>query len=393
MAHNNWWDIVSKNPASSLAYGEKFVPAQNWIDAAEKNLSLIEKHCQRKELAYSSAALFLIRALISAPTIEQCADIHILLKNNDHLLRQFHIQLSKESQFVTASSPPLNSEIVDEKDFSQVREIAQKIKLDGFAVWPKMFVDDRSFHSTKQFGLDLHQEFLASIPTSTGEYDNDTDTPGRINSRNGGYFFMGAGLNDQGRYRTHFPGNIFPTGIPQVDLFHNHPKVKAVIDHYFEAPSKEVYMLYEHLKPAMEEQIWHRDGLTDQLKVMVLLDDVTDTDGPLHVLRGSHKAHDFLFPHVKSWLHRTKNHADTPEEQIVLAGLEEWVGYGKKGDAIFFDTGILHHGTPCTNGTRHNVILTYVAPTLRTHVMQQIVEHNIPKEWLEIAHKKYPKAS
>jgi hypothetical protein len=123
-------------------------------------------------------------------------------------------------------------------------------------------------------------------------------------------------------------------------------------------------LIFDNLQPtdAVDFQWWHFDRLFEQYKAMIFLDDVTDGNGPMRLLPGSHRfegsrrMYDFA-------IYAEPFHGGDPGYAVIEDRLADIVSaVGKAGDAFLFDTKAFHaHGRP-THGKRSTATLYYTPP-------------------------------
>lgn len=123
---------------------------------------------------------------------------------------------------------------------------------------------------------------------------------------------------------------------------------------------------------------WHIDTYKDQLKVFVLLDDVTHDNAPMYYAMGSNRIstehqsitkHTF-FKHNKTdtttsrscngWV--KDNSGDVIDHEPVTIDTESYdkfVTTGKKGDIIFFDVSGYHSGNKVRAGNRKVLVISF----------------------------------
>ena len=131
-------------------------------------------------------------------------------------------------------------------------------------------------------------------------------------------------------------------------------------------------IMMEHLTPTRinrNDKYWHIDNLSDQFKIMIILEDMTEKDGPFSFIPNTHR----VKPHQKERYHKmyamsgvntnTQNHfegsfTDPDTAQTVVA---------KAGDIVLFDCRTHHSGNFVQQGgSRKNIMLNYNRiPTLR----------------------------
>ena len=194
----------------------------------------------------------------------------------------------------------------------------------------------------------------------------------------GGVRYVYGGPYD-GRTRILYgsPFRALPKGV--VNLLLNNPFFTQTIRDYFRLDMENIFpsrVMMEHLTPTRfnrNDKGWHIDNLTDQFKVMIILEDMTEKDAPFSFIPNSHR----VKPHQKTRYHKmysmlgidtnSQNHFEgdftNPEAAQTVVG--------KAGDIVLFDCKTHHSGSFAQQGgSRKNIVLFYtVVPTLRNKIL------------------------
>ncbi len=327
----------------------------------------------------SKVAELIAKAMRSSPTVQDRALCYSLLANNKNLLKSYYFEISENNAQQQKDCLHNGEEI----SCSKASQILDTLRINGIAVWDGLFLDDNIIDEATELGKALYDEHIEVGYKFTSADAHKIQAPSQIWSQKGKYHFTGEPDNTQGRYRAHFPANGKQTENQIVNSLFFNPHIRSIVKRYYQAPVREEYFLFETLTPAVENQKFHFDGLTDQMKVMVLLEDVSIDDGPLIFLKKTCNASEKLYPHFEAWFHQAEDHPDTDLDALKNEGVEQRIVTGKKGDCIFFDTLSLHRGSPCTTGIRRNVVLTFSSETLRTQAIRPLIRQGIPQELLK----------
>ena len=118
---------------------------------------------------------------------------------------------------------------------------------------------------------------------------------------------------------------------------------------------------------------WHRDSTHPQFKAMLYLTDVTELNGPLEIIPGTHKFSNLLrlnrkgfLPYNQQWLTESEITAIENEHGNRVAVT------GKAGSLILFESSTLHRGRPIEYGERL-ALTNYYYPKSSNH--QQILKN------------------
>lgn len=138
-------------------------------------------------------------------------------------------------------------------------------------------------------------------------------------------------------------------------------------------------VMMEHLfSPLIEREdtFWHIDNLTDQFKVMLVLEDMDENDGPFTFVEGTHR----IVNNYKNRYHKmyTMNGMTTQEhnhfEEAFVEIDKKKKGILKSGSVVLFDCRIHHTATfPKNNGSRKNIMLYFATiPTARNKFFNKV---------------------
>lgn len=138
-------------------------------------------------------------------------------------------------------------------------------------------------------------------------------------------------------------------------------------------------VMAEHLyspKYYRDNEAWHIDNLSDQFKVMIVLEDMTVDDAPFTYVEQTHKVNDSFKDRyhkmfaTNGMTTQEQNHFEKSFTKTSLAKQ----GILSAGDAILFDCRIHHTATFAKNGgDRKNVVLYYTAvPTVKNKFLFKI---------------------
>ena len=167
------------------------------------------------------------------------------------------------------------------------------------------------------------------------------------------------------------------SGFPEENrkLLLNNPFFTQTVLDYFHLDMKGISpfrIMMEHLTPTRfnrNDKGWHIDNLTDQFKVMIILEDMTEKDGPFSFIPYSHR----VKPHQKTRYHKMyamlgiDTHSQNHFEEDFTDPEAAQTVVGKAGDIVLFDCRTHHSGNFVQQGgSRKNIMLNYNRiPTLR----------------------------
>ena len=161
----------------------------------------------------------------------------------------------------------------------------------------------------------------------------------------------------------------------------NNELFTAVTKEYFRLPFKPTptFLMAEHLTApqwSRNDMFWHIDNLSDQFKVMVILEDMTEDDAPFTYIEGSHN----ITPSYHERYHKmyAMNGMVTQEhnhfETSFASSHNAKKAILKAGDVVLFDCKIHHSASFAqNNGKRKNLVIYYNdIPTIRNTILQNI---------------------
>lgn len=133
-------------------------------------------------------------------------------------------------------------------------------------------------------------------------------------------------------------------------FFVDHLFDSGLIQRVIEIVGRPVYLtnLIHMITPGANDGLsWHRDTHVDGatstgnippvLKLMIYASDVGPSDGGLEVLRGTH---------------RIDLHSQRVDKLLALARFRHYAFHGRAGDALLFDTSLVHRRSPNRGGPR-----------------------------------------
>ncbi|MBJ88499.1 MAG: hypothetical protein CMO98_01445 [Woeseia sp.] len=224
-------------------------------------------------------------------------------------------------------------------------QTVSKLDAQGIASWEGM-LSNAELNELRVVST-IHKKRWEEI-FSSGNGEKSTQRVGNV-------VYTNTGFQQDGRARAFFTGK-FPNAIANVV---SDPRVRRICECYLGANYRCTFALAEWLTPSERGDFWHFDRLDEQLKIMILLDDVEIEQGPLR-----YKAQtNYFIPELASiYLNVFRDGIEFayPPGPLVEAGTGEVLyGIGNAGDVIFFDTTGIHSGTPCLVGERQVMVLTF----------------------------------
>ena len=183
---------------------------------------------------------------------------------------------------------------------------------------------------------------------------------------------------------------------PGVELIANNEIVKNIFSNWYcNNLAKVQRATMDWIVPAeISHNGWHVDVIKDQLKCMILMDDVDIENAPMFFAKKSHRVENNIEIKTKKMIFETgikveqrdskrfwKKHAasfglrhigylpddivenypdDLKTEKIVIddTSYDKFICTGKKGDVIFFESNGFHSGNRCLSGIRKDLVLT-----------------------------------
>lgn len=161
---------------------------------------------------------------------------------------------------------------------------------------------------------------------------------------------------------------------PLVNLLSN-SHLRSILCSYFGVEAGAGYVLLEEMTtgPALE---WHFDRIADQVKVMFLLSDVGQLDGPLRVRTSSHHVSTLTKPYYHDVFTSGVGYAYPGPGIIESLPGEDFYATGSAGDAIFFNTRTVHSGTQMSRSEPRKVaVATFYPHTPRNKWLSSLAPH------------------
>lgn len=129
-------------------------------------------------------------------------------------------------------------------------------------------------------------------------------------------------------------------------------------------------------KYSRNDLYWHIDNLSDQFKIMIILEDMTENDAPFIYKKNSHK----IIKRYKDRYHKmyNLNGMSTQDsnhfEESFTAKKEKQIAVLKAGDIVLFDCKIHHSASFANNnGKRKNIVIYYnKLPTIKNKILFRI---------------------
>lgn len=253
-----------------------------------------------------------------------------------------------------------------------VEDIVRQLRETGFARWP-------GFLSAEQIASGNDE--MERLEAKWHEHFADACDNANVDDAASGATYTHINFAEYRRLRVNFlQSKVRKASSAPVlvgDLLACEP-LSEVASRYFDHDTTTNYLLAERLEPSPKADNWHIDRIVDQLKVMILLTDVTPDQGPLRYKLGTHRPR----PELMSVYHRMFGNGVSDgylETELAerLSG-EVVFGTGKAGDALFFDTLGVHSGTMCRADFRRAYVTTFTGKTRKTRQLLKLS----PQNWI-----------
>jgi len=227
--------------------------------------------------------------------------------------------------------------------------------------------------------LHAWHESLSSIPENSSETElNMLKYRFHFEKKEGIGYAVGSEFD--GKKRVMYYDNTLLPSYARILLADNHFFNELVREYYglLREVSPSTIMM-EHLFPPKIERndvFWHIDNLTDQMKVMIVLEDMDVDSGPFTYIEKTHKVAD----EYKNRYHKMysmngmttqeHNHFESSFTRVENAKK----GVLKAGSVVIFDCKIHHTAMfPQNSGNRKNIILYYTGiPTAKNKFLLKI---------------------
>ncbi|MCB0323727.1 MAG: phytanoyl-CoA dioxygenase family protein [Bdellovibrionales bacterium] len=164
-----------------------------------------------------------------------------------------------------------------------------------------------------------------------------------------------------------------------IRTFWMHPDLLSLVSHYVGVRAVPSKILGEWATAAGDtfgewpDNTWHIDTICDQVKVMLLLQDTSERNGPMKFLRGSHRV-DAMIRNVVVETFRSGYSKAYPGDSWV-DGLEQMPVHcvGTEGTCVVFDTLCLHSASRCEEGERMALVAYFdTLPTRKNRALYRI---------------------
>jgi hypothetical protein len=169
--------------------------------------------------------------------------------------------------------------------------------------------------------------------------------------------------NDSGRSRAVFPapGKTLPT-TPEITAFLQNAILQEVVSRAFKTPAKGETVIPENVLPtrAYEEQWWHFDRVYEQAKIMVLADEVTERNGPMKIIPGTHQFSGQRRLLEFNYFSEGADFSDVPISLVKKHREAVELCTGKPGDVVFFNTSAFHATGRADDGERLTATLYFL---------------------------------
>ncbi len=164
--------------------------------------------------------------------------------------------------------------------------------------------------------------------------------------------------------------------VSEVRFLSNDDQLRNIGNQVMSRPLVNLFTLGNHLisgKKGTSGGGWHRDSTNPQFKAMLYLTDVTESNGPLEIIPGTHKFSNLLtfsrkglLPYNQQWLTEREITAieNEHEDRVSITG--------KAGSLVLFESSALHRGRPIETGERL-ALTNYYYPENSNH--EQILKN------------------
>ncbi len=257
----------------------------------------------------------------------------------------------------------------------QTAKVFADLVRDGVAVWPGMFSDPAFLESARKFVKDSAKIAKALFTLHPDKKDVE---------HNGLLYSTSEPLNKQiapvetmpiyGRTRTMWNTAASGLGHETGNLVGRDPRINTILTAYSGRPPAELFVIAEELLPSYYGQEWHLDKWYEQIKAIILLTDCTILNGPLRLVKGTHRNRsDRIWKMMHDHYALGASYSCTSDYAVSEDGDEIFWGTGKAGDVVFLDATALHAGTQCHEGERMNFVFYPIAASLKSHTLLSVL--------------------
>ena len=263
------------------------------------------------------------------------------------------------------SDPIKESYSFDKLTNQKIKSVSDELKIKGISVWPQFYPKEKTsaLATLANKCLDSTKKWIMSSNDTFSVHKDEELGCEHLGSRRSLL---------TGRTRTRFINERSEHKSDLVNGLFNDLRINQVGRLLFNAHSFKSYFLFEKLTPSSIPDYWHIDGILDQYKAMILLEDVGEEQGPMFFKPATK---DFLGNKLSPMLYSTFAHGRSwgcfPSIDIVDGlGISTYKATGKAGDAIFFDTKHIHRGSICKRGHRLGLVSYLGVETARNQVLR-----------------------
>lgn len=302
------------------------------------------------------------RMLTSARDKATLARQRRMIRTNEEEFGRVYQEIEKR-QFNTMAARRANLP----KD--QASAVADELDRTGLACWRGLFADEGFLASAREFTRtvgDLADQAFARDTSGAADIMDEARHLRYARADNISAF----GGRTYGRSRAYWTASYGPDPSGILSRVAGDETIAAVLESYLGTRPVQVAVLAERLVPSVEGDDWHIDCYDDQVKAMILLDDVGMEQGPMRYKLGSHRCTTPAKRELLFELFRKGDDWAYPSPRVVTAMPGE-IAYctGKAGDCYFFDTLGIHSGTRCLSGERLALVVYPVVWTMRAQAL------------------------
>jgi len=242
------------------------------------------------------------------------------------------------------------------------------LRRDGVAVWPGLYNDPQFLESARKFVKEVTADVKASISSR-----KDSQVV------KNGYLYgvsepvekpANLGVPVYGRTRAQWSSRDMANGHPTMKVVAQDPRIMSILGAYSGRPPAEILVIAEELVPSFAGQEWHLDKWYEQIKAMILLTDCTMKNGPLRLVKGSHRNRSKrIWKMMHDCYAFDPSYCCTSDTAIEEDKCEVFWGTGKAGDCILFDATTLHAGTRCMEGERLDYVYYAISDSLKSQTL------------------------
>lgn len=310
-------------------------------------------------------------------------EIELLLENNFDFENSIFEKYPVELKMFFQSNQELFWDFWDLCEKKQKESIKKKnhnpiikeIRQNGICIMPKYFDIEETILLKKDWENAMKNFPLLNKEEEQKTLNNRFDfrTINKINYVTGSVF--------DGKKRVIYTDkNTFPNNFRK--FLDENQEFNEIIKNYFyvqDSFSSSAIMAEELYEPKYyrDDYYWHIDNLSDQFKIMIILEDMTENDAPFIYKDSSHK----ISKTYKNRYHKmytingiTTQETNHFEESFTPKNKKIKKAVLKAGDIVLFDCKIHHSASFAKNkGNRKNIIIYYNAiPTIKNKILYKI---------------------